>query len=91
MPATLSEAEIDKMRAETGLEGRPKPAETASAPETSSPQDVSVSKSPGAEKTTTPPASADKRPRGPWSLWSVAAAVVIGLGIGIVQRRRRRR
>lgn len=91
MPATLSEAEIDKMRAETGLEGRPKPVKTASAPETSSPQEVSVSKSPDAEKTTTPPASADKRPRGPWSLWSVVAAVVIGLGIGLVQRRRRRR
>jgi len=76
MPATLSLAEIDRMRAETGLEGIEKEVATAS-------------KGPETTQAPAPPPEPARR-RGPWTFGNAVMIIALGIIVGLFRRARRR-
>jgi hypothetical protein len=84
MPASVSDAEVENARDQSGLEP---PRKTAAQTSTSSDSErekiVSVNLDENREKEA-------RGPKGPWSTWSVLAAIAIGVAVGVYRSRRKR-
>jgi hypothetical protein len=89
MPATLSLAEIDKMRAESGLEGKEKELASASnaTSETVPPRQEALPK----DASEAAPEQQEPKPRGPWTPLNAATVIALGVLLGLYWRTRRRR
>lgn len=88
MPATLSLAEIEKMRAESGLEGKEKELATASNAlgETVPPPQEALPK----DASETAPAPLEPKPRSPWTPLNAVTVIALGVLLGLYWRARRR-